>query len=127
MSGLTLMELLIIIIVLGVLVSLALPTYRNMVAKARADQAVTYLQVIRTGEKIYYANNGDYVSLPNAASIKSFLGAEVTEEAYTFSVVADTINDVFTAIATNKSNPTHWIAINQDGEWAGTDPFTPTS
>ena len=124
-TAFTLLELLIVIVIVGVLATIALPNFNKMIDKAKADQAVTYLKVIRSGEKIYYAGNSAYIACANAAEIKSNLGAEITEDSYTFTVTGNpNISNSFIATAASKSDATT-IILNQDGNWSGTSPFKP--
>lgn len=114
--GFTLIELLIVVVIIGVLASIAIPNFTKTVEKAKADQAKTYLKVIRTGEKIYYANNSTYIACADAAAIKSNLEAELTTENYTFKVEGNTdISNSFKATATRKTNTSKYITIDQDG------------
>jgi prepilin-type N-terminal cleavage/methylation domain-containing protein len=55
-KGFTLIELVIIIVVLGILASIAIPKYRNIVAESREAAARGALGAMRSGVSIYYAN-----------------------------------------------------------------------
>jgi MSHA pilin protein MshA len=55
-KGFTLIELVIIIVVLGILASVAIPKYKNIVAEANAAAARGALGSLRSGVSIYYAN-----------------------------------------------------------------------
>jgi prepilin-type N-terminal cleavage/methylation domain-containing protein len=55
-KGFTLIELVIIIVVLGILASVAIPRYRNIVAESREAAARGALGALRSGVSIYYAN-----------------------------------------------------------------------
>ncbi len=55
-EGFTLIELVIIIVVLGILASVAIPRYRNIVAESREAAARGALGAMRSGTSIYYAN-----------------------------------------------------------------------
>jgi type IV pilus assembly protein PilE len=127
----TLIELMIVVVIIGILASIALPNFTKMVEKAKAEQAATYLRVIRTGEKIYWANNSTYIRCDNAAEIKANLNAEVTTENYAFKVAAGTgpgedISNSFLATATRNADSTT-ITLNQDGAWGGTSPYKPAA
>jgi prepilin-type N-terminal cleavage/methylation domain-containing protein len=131
----TMLELMTVVIILGILTAIALPNYLRFVEQARADQAITYLKVIRTGEKIYYADNSAYIACgsaaggasANAAAIKTNLGVEVTTEAYNFYIAAPSSpSGTFTATAKRLSND-KTITLNQDGTWGGTSSFVPAN
>ncbi len=55
-KGFTLIELVIIIVVLGILASVAIPKYRSIVAEAREASARGSLGAMRSGVSIFYAN-----------------------------------------------------------------------
>ncbi|MBI4335499.1 MAG: prepilin-type N-terminal cleavage/methylation domain-containing protein [Candidatus Omnitrophica bacterium] len=120
-KGFTLLELLVVIVIIGILASIAIPNYQGMVEKSKADQAKTYLKVIRTGEKIYYANNTSYTACGGAVDIKSKLGAEITEENYTFSVTSSAETTFLATAARNSDGKT--ITIDQDGAIGGDSPY----
>ena len=53
-SGFTLIELLVIVLIIGILSSIALPQYRKSVEKSRAANALVDLKVLYDAEKIYH-------------------------------------------------------------------------
>ncbi|MEE8417779.1 MAG: prepilin-type N-terminal cleavage/methylation domain-containing protein [candidate division Zixibacteria bacterium] len=55
-KGFTLIELVIIIVVLGILASVAIPKYKNIVAEANEASCKGALGSLRSGVSIYYAN-----------------------------------------------------------------------
>lgn len=121
--GFTLLELMIVLVILGVLASMTLPNFTGMVEKAKADQAITYLKVIRTGERIFFINNSGYTACANLAELKAKLGAEITNEAYLFGVTSNPTTS-FLATATRIKDGTT-IIINQDGNFTGTSLYKP--
>jgi len=56
-SGFTLMELLIVVIVVGILATIALPQFRNMVNRARMAEARNTVGAILTAELAYFQEN----------------------------------------------------------------------
>jgi len=55
-KGFTLIELVIIIVVLGILASVAIPKYKNIVAESKEAACKGALGSLRSGASIYYAN-----------------------------------------------------------------------
>jgi type IV pilus assembly protein PilE len=67
-DGLTLIELMIVISILGLLVSIALPSYTEQVARARrADARTQLLQVAQFMQRFYAANDGYQADRANNA------------------------------------------------------------
>lgn len=64
-KGFTLVELLIVIIIVGILAAVAVPMMRSNVERARKTEAVAALGAIRTAERLYFAQNNAYVSVPD--------------------------------------------------------------
>ncbi len=61
-SGFTLLEIIIVVIIVGVLASLALPKFFATVEYSRAQEALSTIAVVRGSlERYYIQNNGTYV------------------------------------------------------------------
>lgn len=89
-AGFTLIELMIVVAVVAILASIALPAYQDSVRKSRRADVMTKLLNIQLEEEKWRANNTKYAvtsaSIGNPAS-----------DYYTFSIVAST--NVYTAVA----------------------------
>jgi len=51
----TLVELLIVIIIIGILATIAIPQYSKMVARSKDAEAMTFLRTIEQAVLLYYA------------------------------------------------------------------------
>ena len=60
LSGVTLLELMVAVAVLGILVSLAVPAYQEYVAQGRRPEAQQYLLQVANRLEQYYADNKAY-------------------------------------------------------------------
>ncbi len=61
-QGLTLIELMIVIVVLGILISIAYPGYQEFSARARRAEAISALLQIATNQERFYLNNQTYTT-----------------------------------------------------------------
>jgi len=59
-KGFTLVELMVVVIIIAILVSLAIPLYRTNIKKAMATEGAALLGAVLTTEKLYYAQNVTY-------------------------------------------------------------------
>ena len=58
--GLTLIELMIVIVIVGILAAIAVPVYTNYMQRARRADAKTALEQLRAAEEMYRAERGSY-------------------------------------------------------------------
>lgn len=58
----TLVELLIVIVILGILATMAVPQYQSMIEKAQTRQALIKLSALRQAEQAYYLQYGIYAA-----------------------------------------------------------------
>lgn len=118
-KGFTLIEVLIVVIIIGILASIALPQYVSTLEKARSAEAVTALGSMRSSMDRYWyekVSQGSYVALPSLAS----LDVDIDTTKWTYSFVDSTSgvelsgkSYVFTAERVGKSD--YWIQMRQDG------------
>ena len=97
--GFSLIELMIVTVVLGIIVAIAVPSYRNFVARATRIEAKEPLLQIQVNQESFYLRNNTYTTdmselgFPNAGCNPSDSGA------YQICVTAADAN-AFTAVAT---------------------------
>lgn len=82
--GFTIVELIIVIVVIGILATLTVMSYRSVQRGAVLSKAMTDLSAINDGIKIYHAKNGKYPSVSgwvtycdNQAQFTSLLGVYI--------------------------------------------------
>lgn len=56
-SGFTLMELLIVVIIVGILASIAMPRFNDMVRRARATEGANLVGAVMTAEWLFFQEN----------------------------------------------------------------------
>jgi len=84
-KGFTLIEVLVVVVIIGILTSVALPQYQKAVLKSRFAQAKTIARSIADAEEVYYAAHNTYtlnvdaldISLPPLAGSISFVGSYI--------------------------------------------------
>ena len=70
-TGFTLTEILVVVLIMGILASLALPMMLKTVEKAKTAEVVANLNLIRAAEKSYFLENSSYTDDIDALSIES--------------------------------------------------------
>ena len=83
-------ELLITIVVLGVIVSIAFPSYQGSIRKGRRADAFSALTAIQQTQERWRGNNASYGSLSNLISVNSAISGNSTGNHYALSVVGVT-------------------------------------
>ena len=69
-QGFTLLELLVVVIIIGILASIALPQYKKVVRKSRFAEVVTTLHTLMDAEQRYFLANGAYTRNRHALDIE---------------------------------------------------------
>lgn len=120
--GLTLIELLMVILIVGILAAIAVPTYSNYMIRARRADAKTALEQVRAAQEMWRAEKGNY-------AVDDGLGTAVTKLRVTMGAPATTVSNYYTwsftalsgtaftaqATAIGSQATDGWLAINQDG------------
>jgi len=128
-KGFTLTEVLIVVVIVGVLASLALPRMTGHQEKAKVSEAVNMLSAMRMGEKNYTIDHGgDYLALDESFPETQWNRVGLSKPDMTdFDYEFNNINGVGTA--TRKSSDAAYnhktITLNEDGVWGGSHPYRP--
>jgi len=74
--GMTLIELMIVIVIISVLASVALPSWNAMVQKSRRSDAVNILLLAQVEQEKYRANNTSYASAMSDLGLSTYDSAD---------------------------------------------------
>jgi len=113
-KGLTLIELLIVMVIVAILGAIAIPMYTGYMTRARRADAKTALEQLRAAEEMRRAEYGAYSG--DLAALGTSWGAPAANQRYyTISLVAT--STTFTGTATPKGAQVvdGALTINQDG------------
>jgi prepilin-type N-terminal cleavage/methylation domain-containing protein len=76
--GFTLIELLIVVVIIGILASFAIPNFRNTKGKARAAGLKSDLRNLATAQEAYFYDNSIYTTSLTALNVSMSPGTTVT-------------------------------------------------
>ncbi len=116
-TGITLIELLIVVVIVGILAAIAVPLYTGYMERARRVDAKTALEQVRASQEMRRAERGMYAgSLVELAT--TWGGPGATAGDYSITLVVNSASGTFTATATpatTRQNSDGALTINQDG------------
>ena len=102
-QGVTLLELMIVVVIVGILSIVAIPSYRQYSIRAHRTEAKTALLRLAMNQERFYLQNNTYTT--NLVSL-GFTGGVSAEGVYTLAVpVADTVTYQATAVPTVGGGP----------------------
>ena len=99
MQGITLLELMIVVVIIGILAAIAYPNYRDFTARAKRNEAKAALLKIAVNQERFYLNNNSYTT--DMTNLGFSGSGPVISDSSTYSInitAADASN--FTAVAT---------------------------
>ena len=85
--GFTLIELMIVVAIIGILASIAYPSYRNSVLKGRRAEARTAIAELMQQQERYMTQNNTYLAFENGENVpfKKFSGPSLENSSYLMS------------------------------------------
>ena len=89
-KGMTLIELMIVVVIVGILASIAYPSYRDQMTKTRRSDGQVKLMEIMNAQERYFTNYGSYTASISAADPAGlgYADANSDEGFYTISAAA---------------------------------------
>jgi Tfp pilus assembly protein PilE len=120
-SAATLLELVIVMTILGVLLSLGIPSFQLALEQSRAQVASANLEAIWSAQRLYWLQNRAYA--PDLATLQSagMLDPSLGNQTFFTYAIASADANSFIATATRVSN-TKWngtFSIDQSGTLSG--------
>ena len=135
-KGVTLIEMLIVVAIIGILAAVAIPAYVGQQTRAARTEAYTNLQTLRLLEEQYYAENGCYyrtgatpvctnatisgvANIQAATFLPGFKPGDDASLSFTYSIetTGTTVASAFTATATGKTG----TRVDGDSFWIKQD------
>ena len=110
----TLIETIIVVVIIGVLISFAMPAYINSKRNTLDREAHTQLKLIRSAERVYRLEIGGYVDCTDNTNCNALLNLDLPASGvsnWDYSVINSTVN-VFQGQAQNGGGTSDW-KINQ--------------
>lgn len=59
-KGITLLEVMVVVVIVGILAAVAIPAYNNYITRSRRSDAFTALETVRAAQEMYRAEKGFY-------------------------------------------------------------------
>ena len=120
--GFTLVEIMVVLVVLGILVSMGVPKFQQSLEQSRADVAGANLRAIWSAQRLYWLQNRTYAPDLNTLLSASLIDPTLTTATAPYSYqVGGYTGSWFTATAT-RSGSSYWsgsYTIAADGTFSG--------
>ncbi len=120
-SGFTLLEIIIVIIIVGVLASLALPRFFRTIEYSEAQEALSNLAILRRSMNRCYMFDGSYATC-NLTTLDVEDPGDETNALFTYSVQGSDASG-FTLRAAQDADNSNYIDIDEDGNKSGAGIF----
>jgi type IV pilus assembly protein PilE len=120
-KGLTLIELLIVIVIVGILAAVAIPTYTGYTQRGRRADAKTALEQLRASQEVFRAENGRYANDATDGNALNVLRANwggplATAGVYNIAMVSNATTFTGTATPNTPSQSGDgWLSVDQNG------------
>jgi type IV pilus assembly protein PilE len=118
-EGVTLIEVMVVVAIVGLLAAIAIPAYDNYITRSRRADAFTALETVRAAQEMYRAERGEYRNTADFnAGLLPGCSQNMAGSNYTIDVARPT-STTFTATAapttTGKQSKDYSFQIDQNG------------
>ncbi|MDD5746439.1 MAG: prepilin-type N-terminal cleavage/methylation domain-containing protein [Candidatus Omnitrophica bacterium] len=103
-AGFTLIELMVAVVIIGILMTIAVPTYIRSMERAKCSQAMHDLETLRTAAITYYSQNQTFVGM-TIATLTPFIGTTIEDNDDWHYTVTITDSAHFSFLATRQRGP----------------------
>jgi type IV pilus assembly protein PilE len=111
MRGITLLELMIVVVIVGILAAVAYPSYREFTARAKRNEAKAALLKVATNQERFYLQNNSFTTDMTELGFPVGTNYITDSESYTVAVTAASASN-FTATATYRLGGTEASKCN---------------
>lgn len=116
-EGVTLIEVMIVVVIVGILAAVAIPAYNDYITRSRRSDAFTALETVRAAQEMYRAEKGEYRDTTDFnAGLLPGCSAGMAGSNYSISVARpSTTTFTATAESEEKQDGDFDFRIDQDG------------
>ena len=121
--GMTLLEVLIAITIIGILITFVVPSFNRVAEQSHVDGAAQYLRSIWSAQRVYWLENRTFTDSLSVLSDLKVLDSRIaggSDGSFTYTITAAAA-DTFQATATRNGSSV-WsgtLTIDQDGQVSG--------
>ncbi|MDD5438876.1 MAG: prepilin-type N-terminal cleavage/methylation domain-containing protein [Candidatus Omnitrophica bacterium] len=129
-QGFTLLELLMVVIIIGILASIALPQWQNFNERAQGTEALGILQAVKTAEELYRLETGSYVIVSEGSTIGSYYKLPLSTRFWNYTGTSGTIDGKLWKMQARHKVSNKYIQItvnNGTVTWEGDSPGRPNT
>jgi prepilin-type N-terminal cleavage/methylation domain-containing protein len=116
--GMSLVELMIVVVIIGILAAISVVGYRKYIARARVSEATAMLAEFAAKEQLYFLDNGQYMEAHNGSSNYPSVNETPSEFwPHDPTVSWDSAREAFSVYDSTGKLPTSWSRLGVRPRW----------